>query len=157
LNLYNCPTVAYSGEIDRQKQAADMMAAAMKKEGLTLVHVIGPKTPHRYHPEAKAEINRRIDAIVRRGRTDVPDAVRFRTWTLRYNRCRWVIVDGLEEHWKEATVEAEQGLDSIEVKTKHVTALTLSMPPGGYPLEYTDKPKVVLDGEELVAAPVLSD
>src|SRR5207248_644496 len=32
-----------------------------------------------------------------------------------------------------------------------------SMPPGGYPLEYTDRPKVVLDGEELVAAPVLSD
>ena len=28
-NLYNCPTVAYSGEIDRQKQAADMMEKAL--------------------------------------------------------------------------------------------------------------------------------
>ena len=25
VNLYNCPTVAYSGEIDKQKQAADIM------------------------------------------------------------------------------------------------------------------------------------
>ena len=48
VNLFNCPTVAYSGEMDPQKQAADMMAAAMKKEGLTLVHLIGPKTGHGY-------------------------------------------------------------------------------------------------------------
>ena len=30
LNLINCPTVAYSGERDRQKQAADMMAKALE-------------------------------------------------------------------------------------------------------------------------------
>src|ERR1043165_4639413 len=29
LNLFNCPTVAYSGEIDKQKQAADLMAKAL--------------------------------------------------------------------------------------------------------------------------------
>src|SRR6266550_9145335 len=53
LNLYNCPTVAYSGEIDSQKQAADMMAKALEKEGIRLVHIIGSKTGHRYHPAAK--------------------------------------------------------------------------------------------------------
>ena len=30
VNLFNCPTVAYSGEKDRQKQAADIMAAALQ-------------------------------------------------------------------------------------------------------------------------------
>ncbi len=35
-NLFNLPTVAYSGEIDRQKQAADVMAREMKKDGLEL-------------------------------------------------------------------------------------------------------------------------
>ena len=64
LNLFNCPTVAYSGEIDRQKQAADMMAKALAKEGIELVHVIGAKAGHKYTPEAKDEINRRIDSIV---------------------------------------------------------------------------------------------
>jgi len=39
-NLFNLPTIAYSGEIDPQKKAADFMAAAMKKEGLDLVHII---------------------------------------------------------------------------------------------------------------------
>ena len=32
-NLLQCPTVAYSGELDSQKQAADVMAEALKKEG----------------------------------------------------------------------------------------------------------------------------
>src|SRR3954469_6139079 len=47
LNLFNCPVVAYSGEIDKQKQAADIMAKAMAAEGLVLEHIIGPNTPHR--------------------------------------------------------------------------------------------------------------
>ena len=32
LNLFNCPTVAYSGEVDRQKQAADMMARRSRRK-----------------------------------------------------------------------------------------------------------------------------
>src|SRR5204862_960625 len=72
-NLFNCPTVAYSGEIDKQKQAADIMAKALAADGMQLTHVIGPKTEHKYHPQAKEEINRRIDAIVACGRNPVPN------------------------------------------------------------------------------------
>jgi pimeloyl-ACP methyl ester carboxylesterase len=157
VNLFNCPVVAYSGEDDRQKQAADQMAAAMKKEGLTLVHVIGPKTGHRYHPQAKEEINRRIDRIAARGRDPVPTRVLFATYTLRYNRMLWVRVDGLQQHWEKATVDATVFADGAEVKTKNVTALTLSMGPGECPVEQVEKPIVTLDNEELRTAPVLSD
>src|SRR5262249_15838577 len=34
INLWNCPTVAYSGEVDKQRQAAEVMAKAMAAEGL---------------------------------------------------------------------------------------------------------------------------
>ena len=44
LNLYQCPTIAYSGELDTQKQAADVMAEALTAEGLELKHIIGPRT-----------------------------------------------------------------------------------------------------------------
>src|SRR6185369_9736318 len=44
VNLFNLPTVAYSGELDSQKQAADMMAKAVAAEGMELTHVIGPQT-----------------------------------------------------------------------------------------------------------------
>src|SRR5438874_2708930 len=43
LNLYNCPTVAYSGADDIQKQAADKMAEAAARRNITLTHIIGPK------------------------------------------------------------------------------------------------------------------
>jgi pimeloyl-ACP methyl ester carboxylesterase len=137
-NLFNCPTVAYSGEKDRQKQAADIMAKALAIEGIDLVHVIGAGAGHQYTPEARAEINRRIDGIVRAGRQTVPPSVRFRTWTLRYNRCAWVEVDTLEHHWDMAQVVANLsgGLSGgPRVVTSNVSGLTLSFPSGLCPPE----------------------
>ncbi|HVK12697.1 MAG TPA: prolyl oligopeptidase family serine peptidase, partial [Gemmataceae bacterium] len=129
VNLFNLPTVAYSGEIDSQKQAADVMAEALKAEGMELVHLIGPKVKHLYHPETKKELNRRIDEIAAKGRDPLPKKVKFQTYTLLYNRSHWVQVDGMEEHWTAARVEAEiAGPVSVKVTTKGVTALTLNFP-----------------------------
>ena len=158
LNLFNCPTVAYSGEIDKQKQAADIMAKALAKQGMELTHIIGPQTAHQYHPEAKEEINRRIDSIVARGRNPVPKQVRFTTWTLRYNQMFWVTVDSLDRHWERAQVEASIVSPSIvQVTTKNISALTLSMPPGFCPLDNTERPLILIDGEKIVATPVPTD
>ena len=55
-NLFNVPTIAYSGELDKQKQAADMMARAMTSEGLELTHLIGPGVEHKYEPKTKQEL-----------------------------------------------------------------------------------------------------
>ena len=79
LNLYNCPTVAYSGGIDSQKQAADIMAEALDREGMALTHIIGQDTGHRYHPEAKKTVNRLIDQIAAKGRNPIPKKVKFVT------------------------------------------------------------------------------
>jgi hypothetical protein len=38
LNFIHLPTIAYSGEKDRQKQAADAMEAALRGENLDLLH-----------------------------------------------------------------------------------------------------------------------
>lgn len=156
-NLYNCPTVAYSGADDTQKQAADMMAAAMKRDGLTLLHLIGPHTKHAYEPETRKELIRRIDLIAERGRDETPGRVSFTTYTLRYNRDAWVRVDGLEKHWEKATVNALLGTDDVTVETENVSALTLVMGPGECLLEEPGKPKVTIDDTEIEAAPVFSD
>jgi pimeloyl-ACP methyl ester carboxylesterase len=157
-NLFNCPVVAYSGEKDSQKQAADMMAAALKKEGMTLAHLIGPNTGHSYERRTKEELNRRIDSIVKHGRDPVPTHVLFTTWTLRYNRMLWMRIDGLEKHWERATVDAILASDGVNIETKNVTALTVSFEPGSCPLEAVEKPKVIIDDEEVKGVPaVLSD
>ncbi len=158
LNLFNCPTVAYSGELDKQKQAADVMAKALLVEGIQLVHVIGPQTEHRYHPESKAEIARRIDAVVARGRDPAPRRVRFVTWTLRYNRMAWVTLEALEKHWERARVDLEiVDAETIRGTTQNVAAIGFSMGPGLCPLDPSRFPKIILDGQEIAALPPLSD
>jgi pimeloyl-ACP methyl ester carboxylesterase len=159
LNLYQCPTVAYSGDKDKQKQAADIMARALSAEGLTLTHITGPDTAHKYHPQAKEEINRRIDSIAARGRNPVPRKILFTTWTLRYHRMLWLTVDALQQHWEKCRVEAEiVDATTVKLTTANVTALTLSMPAGLCPLENAlVTPDVIIDGQRIAADPVMSD
>ena len=158
VNLFNCPTVAYSGGIDAQKQAADKMAVALKDVGITLTHIIGPNTPHRYEPGAKIEVARRIDSIAQHGRNPVPWHVKFTTWTLKYNQMLWVQVDALEHHWEKAEVEAKitHPLE-VEVTTKNVTALTLTFAPGYCPLDNNHDPRVTIDHHQLTAPKPQSD
>jgi hypothetical protein len=165
-NLYNLPTVAYSGENDSQKQAADIMADAMKKEGLKLTHIIGKKIGHGYTAEGKAEINRRIDLIVGKGRDPLPKSVRFTTYTLRYNQMRWVVIDEIMEHWKQATISVHTLDNFVNIRTKNVEAFTLAMAPGYCPIDMDTQPYVFIDSvfkdgepnkDSLEAAPVQSD
>jgi pimeloyl-ACP methyl ester carboxylesterase len=158
LNFFNLPTVAYSGEIDGQKQAADAMDKAMRAEGLELTHVIGPQTKHAYHPLAKQEINRRIDSIAAIGRDPLPRKVKFTTWTLRYNTVAWLRVDGLQKHWERARVNAEIApQNTLQIETDNVTALSIVMPSGLCPFEPAQRVRVVIDGKELSGPKVPSD
>ncbi|MBS0265180.1 MAG: prolyl oligopeptidase family serine peptidase [Planctomycetes bacterium] len=150
LNLAHCPTIAYSGENDSQKQAADIMVEALRQHGIELVHIIGPKTGHSYHPEARAEIERRMNTIALRGRERLPKTVRFVTYTLKYNRQAWVTVDAMGEHWSEARVEAQIiGDGGVSVSTKNVTALTLDMPAGWAPFDVTQPVSLQIDGQDV--------
>jgi hypothetical protein len=82
VNVGMVPLVAYSGEKDRQIQAARAMERALTAEGLALTHIIGIDAGHQYTPAAKQDINQRIDAIVGRGRDPLPTRVRFVTHSL---------------------------------------------------------------------------
>ena len=86
---------------------------------MTLKHVIGPGTPHRYHPDSKVEIDRHPRrASPRRAAIRYPRKIRFTTWTLAYNEMKWVTIDGLDEHWERARVDAEIVNDAtMQVKT----------------------------------------
>lgn len=156
-NFRNLPVVAYSGEIDRQKQAADVMEKALAGIGIALTHVIGPGTAHKYHPDSIPAIDRRIDALAALGRDPLPRRVTLTTPTLKYNRQAWVTADALARHWEPARVEAEIVSETeVRVRTRNVTALTLAMPPGRCPLA-PGRANVVLDGQTLTAPAVASD
>ncbi|QDT52935.1 Prolyl oligopeptidase family protein [Caulifigura coniformis] len=128
-NLRMMPTIAYSGEIDKQKQAADVMAAACEKEGITLTHLIGPQTAHKLHPDSKAEIERRLVEIAKRADA-VPAKVDFTTYSLRYNRCDWVTIHGMNEHWKPARIQAAVVNGALQVLTDNVSEFEIHLPSG---------------------------
>ncbi|MDQ3621717.1 MAG: prolyl oligopeptidase family serine peptidase [Verrucomicrobiota bacterium] len=156
-NLLNCPVIAYSGELDKQKQAAEIMAKAMAAEGLTLTHLVGPKTEHKYEPETKKELARRIDELVAKGREPVPAKVRFTTYTLRYPRMEWVAIDAMEKHWERADLNAELvDTKTIKVQTKNVAAFTLELNAEPVPLDSASPPRVLVDADELTGPPVTS-
>ena len=158
VNLAQCPTVAYSGELDGQKQAADVMAEALGREGIELTHVIGPGTRHAYHPDARREVNARLASLAESGRDRVPGRVRFATYTLKYNTMNWVTVDALGEHWKPARVDARVDREgTFAVETENVRGLTLSFPPGQAPFDLDDTAAITIDKTKLEAKRVLSD
>jgi len=158
INLFNTSTVAYNGDMDGQKQAADFAEKEMAKEGLQLTRVIGPNTGHAYHPQSKIIIDKMLDAIAERGRDPYPRKVRFTTFTLAYNEMKWLTIDGMAKHWDRARLDADVVSDTaIDVRTANVTAFSINMGPGGAPLDLIAKPTVTIDGQKVTAPAPMSD
>jgi hypothetical protein len=141
-NLGNTTTVAYSGELDGQKQAADIMLRFAEPEGVKIQHIIGPQTPHKIKPETKPEIEAAVASGIA-NHAAVPQKLRFVTYTLIYPEMDWLRLEGLEKHWERAEVNAEVQGATIVASTKNITALRfLSKPAPGIA-------SVVLDGQTL--------
>ncbi len=157
-NLLQCPTVAYSGAKDPQKQAADVMDEALLAEDVRLLHILGPDTAHKYHPEAAREVDRRLASIAVNGRKRIYHSIDFVTYTLKYDRMNWVTINALGEHWSKSAVRAALvGESDVRIGTRNVTALTLDMPPGFCPLDPAETPRITIDSTEILAPRPRSD
>ena len=149
-NLLSVPTVAYSGEIDPQKQAADIMEKAMAAEGLKLEHLIGPQTAHKYHPETKAALVARLDAIAAKGRAEWQDEDHLTTYTPRYSTSRLIRIMEMKEPWERADVHVRSPTaGQIEVKTKNVEVF-------GLKFAKTAELNVAIDGQPVKFTPSTS-
>jgi hypothetical protein len=107
-NLRMLPTIAYSGALDKQKQAADIMAQAAwnlpDNARFELTHIVAPNTGHQVAPESRREIERRLELIDQLKINRDPDGYSFTTCSLRYNRAHHIIIDALTEHWVPTTI-----------------------------------------------------
>ena len=126
-NLRLLPTIAYSGELDRQKQAADMMAAAFQQRELKLNHLIGPQMGHKIDPDSAIQIDKFLLHQSQAVSPRPPQKIDFTTYTLRYAQNAWLRIDGLERHWQESRVQAEWiEPRTIRLQTRGVTQLSIS-------------------------------
>src|SRR5262249_2763556 len=144
------PAIACMGDKDVFFQAHVLMGQAMEKEGLKMVNLISPGTGHVIDPTTFKEQMRRIAELSAKGLDHQPQHLRFVTWTLKYNRCHWLQVLGLEEHYTRAELDARLLADgSVEMEgPKNVTRFAV-LPPV---LQGTT-PKLRIGGKE-VALPL---
>ncbi|MCC6508863.1 MAG: prolyl oligopeptidase family serine peptidase [Pirellulaceae bacterium] len=129
-NLFNLPVIAYSGENDKQIQAARVMEEAFQAEGRTLQHLIGPGMGHKYHPEVLKDLVGRLSKIAATGQNSQPDQLHLQTRHLRVHRAGWVSVEGQLQQYADTRVTAQRKADVWQVMTKNVSRLTLTPPPG---------------------------
>lgn len=128
------------------------MEKALAQEYITLTHIIGPNTGHSYEPNSKKQINTLMDAFAESGRINNPQKVRFTTWTLRYNKMKWITIDSLNKHWVRARIDAERRGDDFDIQTKNVAAFTISVPTNTFP-RTTPSIFVNIDGDLEITLP----
>lgn len=148
-NLTNTRTVAYSGEIDKQKQAADRVVEGAAQEGIHLDYVIGAGMGHKIDPES----GKKIDATLAKWSQEVQPRPRpeidFVTYTLRYHQVDWLQVTGLQQHWTAGRVSAKITSDrSLELSTSGVTRLKLDFRQSPWPRLPGDV-QVNIDGQAI--------
>ncbi len=156
-NAYNLAVVGYGGEIDPQLQAAVNIREALAADGavferrgldwftdsLRALFLVGPNTPHRFHPASKELSEAFLSQAAAKGR-QAPDALRFVTHTTRYADCFWLTIDGLEKTYERAEVEAARRGPELRLSTRNVSRLVV---------RDADKIKRIrIDGRSLEAA-----
>jgi pimeloyl-ACP methyl ester carboxylesterase len=109
------PAIACMGEKDVFFQAHVLMGQAMEREGLKMVNLISPGTGHVIDPVTHAEQMRQIGELAARGMDRQPRELNFVTWTLKYGRCHWLEVLGMERHYARAELSAQRSGDLIEI------------------------------------------
>ena len=157
INLAHVPLIAYSGENDIQKQAADVMEIALAKEGIDLVHIIGPKTGHRIHQDSQKIIEEKMYSLARVGNDKLPLTVNKITHSLKYNRQYWLSITGIKEHWEPARVKATILGNQIKVTASDVTGLKFEMAAGLAPFDITQPVTIEINKQSIPAPQAKSD
>tara|TARA_R110002049_G_scaffold4601_4_gene31801 strand:+ start:17707 stop:19752 length:2046 start_codon:yes stop_codon:yes gene_type:complete len=149
-NLKNTQVVAYSGEIDKQKQAADRVFEASKSAGFDWPYVIGAGMAHKIDPVSAKSIDATIAQWAASPVEHPRKAIEFVTHTLRYHQADWLSVTGLAEHWNAGRVKANILSDEMmEIRTEGVSQIALDFRQSGWP-EGSDEIKLIIDRERLI-------
>ncbi|MFA6543499.1 MAG: prolyl oligopeptidase family serine peptidase [Limisphaerales bacterium] len=156
INLVNSTLVAYSGEDDAQKVAADMMGDALLADGVKMTHIIGPKTGHAYEPSAKKTVAKLVDDATNKGINHQPKKVTLVTHSLKFNSAHWVTIDAMEKQWEPARIEAEiVGRDRINITTKNIAAFFINIQEAAK-LVSPSSVKMIVDGQDAGAGAIIS-
>lgn len=152
-NLQNTRTIAYSGEIDKQKQAADRVVERAADLGIEFPYVIGKDMGHKVDDASKQIIDQQIDQWAEQVPELPTKKINFVTYTLRYAKADWLRITGMREHWTAAEVDAVLVPENerITIDTNGVTGLQVDFSDSGWPQRRGDV-EITIDGQDYTVA-----
>jgi hypothetical protein len=126
-----------------------------KEEGIEFPHIIGPQTPHKYHPDSKPKIEEFITEAVKEGSISYPrQSVHLTTYSLIYPEAlprdlnSGFVIERMERQWERANVDLQYGYDgTLSCTTKNVAVLRILI--NATPNAATSMRKYVIDGQEI--------
>jgi predicted esterase len=149
-NLFNLPVIAYSGENDKQIQAARVMEAAFIAEGRELTHLIGPGVEHKYEPKTLEELKRRLEEIVTR-KPELPEAQKYYIQARKLEYASYgnaagfhARVEAMETKWDDCRLEIEvlsRETGEIRITSKNVRR---------FMVDYRHMKKLIVDGQDVL-------
>lgn len=149
-NAFNLPIVAYSGEKDAQKAAADNIEKRLKDLKInTMTHLIGPGLEHQFPLEHQQRVHAEFTKILEQNRVTYPSEVKFTTYTLKHPYADWIMLRGLEKHYTKAQIHAVHSAGKITITTSNITAIRVRLPNRGA----TAYSEIEIDGNKLQASP----
>ena len=127
-NLRNTNLIAYSGEIDKQRKAADRVVAKCKELNVPYEYVIGKGMGHKIDPPSQKIIDAQLAQWAGQANQAARD-IDFTTYSLRYANAGWLTIEGMQEHWTPANVKASLDTKNgvVNVATTGVTALSIDL------------------------------
>lgn len=134
-NLANTNTIAYSGEVDKQKIAADRIVTRATELGTPIDYIVGKGMGHKIDDISKQKIDSQIATWSSEAQEGPKQEIHFVTYSLRYNRADWIRITGMQEHWSVAEVKAtlDTEKEQLTIKTNGVTHLGIDFSEYGWP------------------------
>lgn len=147
-NAFNIPVVAYSGELDKQRQAAVIIEEELNKVKLSsrMTHLIGTGLEHKFPPEWQKKVADELNKYAGpgKGRNGFPERIRFVTHHLGLSggkQCDWIYIAQMERQYEAARIDASRSGTKVTVKTENVRDFILQWP------SWEPKPEeVTIDG-----------
>lgn len=114
------------GQLEKEGFVSEGDPDFLRVKGTPSVFLISLNTGHSVSPLVRQRVDGFLKEHGDRGRVS-PDHVRFVTYTARYNRSHWISVDGLEQHYERAEVNARRanGRTAFDITTKNVSRLAV--------------------------------
>jgi dienelactone hydrolase len=159
-NAFHVPVVAYSGEKDKQKLAADLIEAKLKgfKEPHSFTHLVAPGLEHKQPPEWMDKLEAEYQKHLKTPRA-VPERVRVVTYTPRYTGTHdssaehgWARPLALEKQYERAVVDGRVKDGAIAVTTENVRLLVVDVGLLRKHLKLPTDAPLTVDGQAVPAA-----